>query len=81
MHEAGGNLPGQKAFHVGLTLTQAILVCGGATRDASGIVKISRQGGDGRLITNEYNLNQIQDGKTPDPILERGDRLILSLNR
>jgi protein involved in polysaccharide export with SLBB domain len=80
---AGGalNLPGQKAFHAGLTLTQAILVCGGVTRDAGSNVKISRQGADGRLITNEYNLGQIQDGKTPDPVLQPGDRISISVNR
>jgi len=74
---AGGALksPGQKSFHSGLTLTQAILASGGVTREAGSKVKISRQGADGRLLTTEYNLRQIQDGKAADPALLRGDRI------
>lgn len=74
---AGGalNAPGQKTFHNGLTLTQAILASGGLTRTAGSKVSISRQGADGRLSTTEYNLRQIQEGKTPDPVLQRGDRI------
>jgi hypothetical protein len=34
-----------------------------------------RQGSDGRLVTTEYNLRQIEDGKIPDPLLQEGDRL------
>ena len=77
---AGGalNSPGQKAFHDGLTLTQAILASGGVTRTAGNKVKVSRQGADGRLTTTEYNLRQIEEGKTPDPVLQRGDRLAIS---
>ena len=74
---AGGalNSPGQKAFHSGLTLTQAILASGGLTRTAGSKVNVSRQGVDGRLTTTEYNLRQIQEGKMPDPVLQRGDRI------
>ena len=72
------NSPGQKTFHSGLTLTQAILASGGVTRAAGNKVKVSRQGADGRLIATEYNLRQIDDGKAPDPILQRGDRLAVS---
>ena len=77
---AGGalNSPGQKAFHDGLTLTQAILASGGITRAAGSKVKVSRQGADGRLTTTEYNLRQIEEGKIPDPVLQRGDRLAMS---
>jgi len=69
------NSPGQKAFHEGLTLTQAILASGGVTRTAGGKVKVSRQGADGRLTTTEYNLRQIEEGKIPDPVLQPGDRI------
>ncbi len=69
------NSPGQKDFHQGLTLTQAVLASGGATRFAGSKVKVSRQGADGRLVTTEYNLKQIEAGKIPDPVLEAGDRL------
>ncbi|HEX8707569.1 MAG TPA: polysaccharide biosynthesis/export family protein [Pyrinomonadaceae bacterium] len=67
--------PGQKDFHTGLTLTQAVLASGGVTRFASGKVRVSRQGADGRLVSTEYNLKQIEAGKIPDPQLQPGDRL------
>ena len=74
---AGGalNLPGQKIFHAELTLTQAILASGGVTRDAGHKVKIARQGADGRLTTTEFNWRLIQEGKSVDPVLQRGDRI------
>lgn len=72
------NSPGQRVFHSGMTLTQAIIVSGEMTRVASGKIKISRQATDGRLITTEYNLRQIQNGKTPDPSLQPGDRISVS---
>lgn len=74
---AGGevNNPGQKSFHNGLTLTQAILASGGTSRNAGNRVGISRQGADGRLVNFEYNLQQIRSGKTPDPNLQKGDRI------
>lgn len=67
--------PGQKDFHAGLTLTQAVLASGGTTRFAGSKVKVSRQGDDGKLLTTEYNLKQIEAGKIPDPVLQPGDRL------
>jgi polysaccharide export outer membrane protein len=70
--------PGQKEFHTGLTLTQAILVAGGTTRFAGNEVKVSRQGKDGLLVTTKYNLKKIEDGKAPDPVLQAGDRLEIS---
>jgi protein involved in polysaccharide export with SLBB domain len=69
------NSPGQKDFHQGMTLTQAVLASGGPTRFAGSKVKVSRQGADGRLVTTEYNLKHIEAGKIPDPLLEAGDRL------
>jgi protein involved in polysaccharide export with SLBB domain len=69
------NSPGQKNFHAGLTLTQAILASGGASRFAGSKVKVLRQGPDGRLVTTEYNLKQIESGKVPDPQLQPGDRV------
>jgi protein involved in polysaccharide export with SLBB domain len=67
--------PGQKDFHAGLTLTQAVLASGGATRSAGDKVKVSRQGADGLLIVTEYNFKKISEGKIPDPILQPGDRV------
>jgi protein involved in polysaccharide export with SLBB domain len=74
---AGGevNAPGQKAFHNGLTLTQAIIASGGAGRNAGALVRVSRQGTDGRLTTIEFNLRNIQNGKTPDPLIQKNDRI------
>jgi protein involved in polysaccharide export with SLBB domain len=79
---AGGeiNAPGQKPFHTGLTLTQAILASGGTTASAGTKVRVSRQGTDGRLITEEYNLRKIQSGKVPDPAVQSGDRIEVSAN-
>jgi len=73
----GGQIgaPGQKDFHNGLTLTQAILASGGTTRFAGSKAKVFRQGADGLLTTTEYNLKQIEEGKSPDPHLQPGDRL------
>jgi protein involved in polysaccharide export with SLBB domain len=67
--------PGQKSYHAGLTLTQAILASGGTAPSAGGKVKVSRQGTDGRLTVEEYNLRKIQSGKTPDPVIQNGDRI------
>jgi len=79
---AGGevNAPGQKAFHSGLTLTQAILASGGTTRNADNVVRVSRQTVEGRLMTTEYNLKNIQNGKVTDPLLQKGDRIEIPRN-
>lgn len=76
----GGEIrsPGQKPFHAGLTLTQAILASGGTRTRGALKVKVSRQGTDGKLASVEFNLRKIQTGKTPDPILRSGDRLEVS---
>lgn len=73
----GGEIgsPGQKSFHAGMTLTQALLASGGATPQAGGRVKVLRQGPDGRLITAQYNLKEIEGGAAPDPTLQPGDRI------
>ena len=69
------NSPGQKPFHAGLTLTQAILASGGTKGSAGSRVRVSRQGADGRLTSEEFNLRKIQTGKTPDPVLQKDDRI------
>lgn len=74
-------LPGQKDFHSGLTLTQAVLASGGVTRTAGAKIKVSRQGADGRLISTEYNLSEIETGVVPDPRLQPGDRVEVSRKR
>jgi protein involved in polysaccharide export with SLBB domain len=69
------NSPGQKPYHSGMTLTQAILASGGVSLSTSFKVRVSRQAQDGRLTTEEYNLRKIQSGKVPDPVLQKGDRI------
>jgi len=76
----GGDVssPGEKLFRQGMTLTQAILSAGGATRAPKTTIKISRRNDRGYLSTTEYNLRSIEDGKTPDPLVEAGDRIEVS---
>jgi tetratricopeptide (TPR) repeat protein/protein involved in polysaccharide export with SLBB domain len=68
--------PGQKRFHTGLTLTQAVMAAGGAL-SAQGpvLVAVTRQGEDGRLGSTRYNLAEIKAGRTPDPLVRPGDRV------
>ena len=67
--------PGQKDFHSGITLTQALLASGGATKAAGSRVRVLRAGADGRLSPIEYNLTEIENGVVPDPLLQPGDRI------
>jgi protein involved in polysaccharide export with SLBB domain len=64
---------GQKDFHEGLTLTQAVLVAGGVKKEKVRKVIIRRKNSEGLLISNEYDLKSIKDGKSPDPTLQAGD--------
>jgi protein involved in polysaccharide export with SLBB domain len=66
---------GEKEFRNGMTLTQAILTAGGVTRGGRVSVKIGRRNASGFLISSEYNLQSIEEGKTPDPLLDAGDRI------
>jgi polysaccharide export outer membrane protein len=74
------NAPGQKAFHPGITLTQSIIASGGKSLNGGNIVRVSRQNADGRLASAEYNLQNIQNGKTPDPQIQKGDRIEIRRN-
>jgi protein involved in polysaccharide export with SLBB domain len=67
--------PGQKEFHLGLTLTQALLAAGGVVPPSANAVTVTRQGGDGRLSTTRYSLRDIEAGRVPDPAMQPGDRL------
>jgi len=68
------NYPGQKLFQPGITLLQALLAAGGATKQDSR-VEISREGSEGHLVTIRYNIKQIKSGAVQDPKLEAGDRI------
>lgn len=71
----GGNvlLVGQKDFHQGITLTQAILASGGLKKPNAKSVVIRRKNDAGLLSPIEFDLKAIKDGKQPDPILQVGD--------
>jgi polysaccharide biosynthesis/export protein len=75
----GGEIssPGQKDFHAGMTLTQAVLAAGGVTAQAGErvSVRVARAGADGRLVSSEYSLREIEGGVVPDPVLQAGDRI------
>lgn len=73
----GGNVVsvGQKDFHQGLTLTQAILASGGLRKPTVKKIIIRRKNTDGLLLTTEINFKAVNDGKEPDPILEAGDTI------
>jgi polysaccharide export outer membrane protein len=67
--------PGQREFHAGLTLTQAVLAAGGLTTQGGAVVNVTRQSADGKLSTARYVLAEIKSGRTPDPVLRPGDRV------
>jgi protein involved in polysaccharide export with SLBB domain len=75
------NSPGQKSFSYGLTLTQAILASGGTRTSGAATVRVSRQVADGRLVSAQYSLVDIQAGKSPDPEILKGDRIEVSSAR
>ena len=64
---------GQKDFHSGLTLTQAILASGGLRKALVKRVVIRRKNFQGLLEATEYNLKLIKEGKQVDPPLHPGD--------
>lgn len=68
------NHPGQKVFQPGITLLQAVLAAGG-TAQRENKVEISRDGGDGRLVTTRHSIRQIKSGDMGDPKLQAGDRI------
>lgn len=73
----GGNIisAGQKDFHSGLTLTQAILASGGLKKQIVRKVIIRRKNQSGLLSPIEFDLNAIKDGRQPDPVLRAGDTI------
>jgi protein involved in polysaccharide export with SLBB domain len=66
---------GEREFREGMTLTQALLAAGGIARSERASAKIARRNASGFLVTNEYNVRAIEEGKAPDPVLEAGDRI------
>lgn len=68
--------PGEKIFRRGLTLTQAIISAGGVT-PKSKAAEISRDDGQGFLVKTSFKLKDIQTGKTIDPLIQPGDRIMI----
>lgn len=66
---------GQKDYVNGLTLNQAIFACGGLKKSKSQTVIIRRKNTEGLLISTEYDLKAIKDGKIPEPELQAGDMI------
>jgi len=66
--------PGQKDFHSGITLTQAILAAGGSLH-AGKTALVTRQINNGLLSASKYDLKEIMTGGAPDPSLHPGDRI------
>lgn len=72
---AGVTLGGQRNFTNGMTLTQAILASGGLRKQTAKKVIVRRKNEQGLLSAIEFNLKDIKEGKTPDPILQAGDTI------
>jgi polysaccharide biosynthesis/export protein len=65
--------PGQKDFHDGITLTQAIFAAGGLKKENTRKVTIRRKNESGLLNSTEFDLRAIKEGKVVDPSLQTGD--------
>lgn len=73
----GGNIvsAGQKDFHSGLTLTQAVLASGGLKKNGGKKVIVRRKNQEGLLFPLEFDLKLIKNGKQPDPLIQAGDTI------
>jgi len=69
-------LPGEKAFRRGLTLTQVIITAGGVMPKAK-FAQIARDDGRGFLTMTRLKLAEIEAGKTADPLVKPGDRIMI----
>lgn len=67
--------PGQKSFHQGITLTQAIIAAGGSLFAGARVAELIRENGAGSLSTRQYKLRELTEGKISDPQLQSGDRI------
>jgi polysaccharide export outer membrane protein len=69
--------PGEKRFHSGLTLTQAIIAAGGLTKNSKE-VRLARANGRGFLMVSHYKLKEVNGGKIADPAVQPGDRITIA---
>jgi protein involved in polysaccharide export with SLBB domain/Tfp pilus assembly protein PilF len=70
------NLPGEKVFRRGLTLTQAV-IAGGGLGERSKEARVARDNGNGFLVVTRYKLKDIDTGKKPDPLIQPRDRITI----
>lgn len=68
--------PGEKPFRLGLTLTQAILIAEGLTKNGKE-AQLAREKADGFLQVTRYKLKDINSGKVEDPLIQPGDRITI----
>jgi protein involved in polysaccharide export with SLBB domain len=68
--------PGEKTFRRGLTLMQAVIAAGGLTQKSK-VAELARDDGKGFLVATRVSLNEIQSGRTVDPLLKPGDRITI----
>jgi len=68
--------PGQYDLTPGMTLMQAVSHAGGQGKFASQTVEVHR-GGEKEKEILTYDMGHIRKGKTPDPLIEPGDVLII----
>jgi protein involved in polysaccharide export with SLBB domain len=66
---------GEKELRQGMTLTQVVMATGGTRAESQNKARITRRDSAGFLKSAEYNLSSIEAGKTPDPLLQPGDRI------
>lgn len=73
----GGNIRavGQRDFYPGITLSQAILASGGLRKAKESKVVVRRKNNEGLLESTVFDLNEIKEGKIPDPALQAGDTI------
>lgn len=66
---------GRREFHEGMTLTQAIIEAGGLKKEGVKKATLRRRNAEGLLVSTEYNLKSIRDGKAADPLIAAGDMI------
>ena len=69
-------IPGEKTYRQGLTLTQAIITAGGVAREST-VAEISRVDSEGTVVRTSFDLKLIELGKTADPLVKPGDRILI----
>ena len=70
------NSPGRYEISRGMTLMQALSQAGGQSKFASQTVELHRDSGGKKEILS-FDLSQIRKGRQADPLIQRGDVLIV----